>query len=146
MSATEHSLLFTHHKHYFFCFWYSFLLEAQWAIGPSALLTELSALLKESVGLHCILESCLWELLRICSAVFRLEQRRRYQMITARKAFPWYGVNATCLFSNSRFNKRLIAPLSGVSSSKSYPRNRPWRPIGLWDVKDPTLSRQSAHS
>jgi hypothetical protein len=29
--------------------------------------------------------------------------------------------------------------------SKSYLRNRPWRPIGLWDVKDPTLSRQSAH-
>jgi hypothetical protein len=29
---------------------------------------------------------------------------------------------------------------------KSYPCNRPWRPIGLWDVKDPTLSRQSAHS
>jgi hypothetical protein len=27
----------------------------------------------------------------------------------------------------------------------SYPRNRPWKPIGLWDVKDPTLSRQSAH-
>jgi hypothetical protein len=24
-------------------------------------------------------------------------------------------------------------------------RNRPWRPIGLWDVKDPTLSRQSVH-
>jgi hypothetical protein len=23
--------------------------------------------------------------------------------------------------------------------------NRPWRPIGLRDVKDPTLSRQSAH-
>jgi hypothetical protein len=29
---------------------------------------------------------------------------------------------------------------------QSYPRNGPWRPIGLWDVKDPTLSRQSAHS
>jgi hypothetical protein len=28
---------------------------------------------------------------------------------------------------------------------RSYPHNRPWRPIGLWDVKDPTLSRQSAH-
>jgi hypothetical protein len=28
---------------------------------------------------------------------------------------------------------------------KNYPRNRPWRPIGLWDVKGPTLSRQSAH-
>jgi hypothetical protein len=33
-----------------------------------------------------------------------------------------------------------------VSKVKSYPCNRPWRPIGLWDVKDPTLSRQSAHS
>jgi hypothetical protein len=28
---------------------------------------------------------------------------------------------------------------------KSYPSNRPWRPIGLWDVQDPTLSRKSAH-
>jgi hypothetical protein len=26
----------------------------------------------------------------------------------------------------------------------SYPRHRRWRPIGLWDVEDPTLSRQSA--
>jgi hypothetical protein len=29
---------------------------------------------------------------------------------------------------------------------KSYSVNRPWRPIGLWDVKDPTLFIQSAHS
>jgi hypothetical protein len=29
--------------------------------------------------------------------------------------------------------------------SKSYPRSRYWSPIGLWDVKDPTLSRQSVH-
>jgi hypothetical protein len=28
---------------------------------------------------------------------------------------------------------------------KSYPCDRPWRPIGLWDVEDPTFSRQSAH-
>jgi hypothetical protein len=28
----------------------------------------------------------------------------------------------------------------------SYPRNKPWRNIGLWDFKDPTLSRQSAQS
>jgi hypothetical protein len=28
---------------------------------------------------------------------------------------------------------------------KCYPRNRPWRPVGLSDVKDPTLSRESAH-
>jgi hypothetical protein len=26
-----------------------------------------------------------------------------------------------------------------------YRRNRPWRPIGLWDVEAPTLFRQSAH-
>jgi hypothetical protein len=26
----------------------------------------------------------------------------------------------------------------------SYPRNRPWRLIGLWDIKNSTLSRQSA--
>jgi hypothetical protein len=30
-------------------------------------------------------------------------------------------------------------------SIKSCPRNRPLRPIGLWYVEDPTLSRQSAH-
>jgi hypothetical protein len=29
---------------------------------------------------------------------------------------------------------------------KSYPLNRRWRPVGLWDVKDPTLPRKSAHS
>jgi hypothetical protein len=27
----------------------------------------------------------------------------------------------------------------------SHPCNRPWRPIGLWDVEAPTFSRQSAH-
>jgi hypothetical protein len=30
--------------------------------------------------------------------------------------------------------------------SKVIPVHRPCRPIGLWDVKDPTLSTQSAHS
>jgi hypothetical protein len=29
-----------------------------------------------------------------------------------------------------------------VKKKKSYPHNRPWRPIGLWDVQDPTFSRQ----
>jgi hypothetical protein len=28
---------------------------------------------------------------------------------------------------------------------KSYPCNRPWRPVGLWDVEAPTFSGQSAH-
>jgi hypothetical protein len=38
---------------------------------------------------------------------------------------------------------REIMYLSSVKVKLSP--NRPWRPIGLWDVKDPTLSRQSAH-
>jgi hypothetical protein len=32
-----------------------------------------------------------------------------------------------------------------VALGQSYPRNRLSKPIGLWDVKDPTLSRKSAH-
>jgi hypothetical protein len=28
---------------------------------------------------------------------------------------------------------------------RSYPCNRPWRPLGLWDVEAPIFSRQSAH-
>jgi hypothetical protein len=31
-----------------------------------------------------------------------------------------------------------------ISVKRSYPCNRPWRPIGMWDVEDSTLSRQSA--
>jgi hypothetical protein len=27
----------------------------------------------------------------------------------------------------------------------SYPCNRPWRPIGLWDIKDPKFCKESAH-
>jgi hypothetical protein len=30
-------------------------------------------------------------------------------------------------------------------SSENYPCNRPWRPIGLWDVEAPTFSRHSSH-
>jgi hypothetical protein len=32
-----------------------------------------------------------------------------------------------------------------VKKGQCYPCNRPWRPIGLWDVEAPTYSRQSAH-
>jgi hypothetical protein len=34
---------------------------------------------------------------------------------------------------------------SGGKLSQSYPCNRAWRPVGLWDVAAPTFSRQSAH-
>jgi hypothetical protein len=39
-------------------------------------------------------------------------------------------------------NKRLWLCLCG---DQNYPCNRQWRPIGLWDVKAPTFSRQSAN-
>jgi hypothetical protein len=32
-----------------------------------------------------------------------------------------------------------------ADDGRSYLHNRPWRPIGLWDVEDPTMSGQSAH-
>jgi hypothetical protein len=37
------------------------------------------------------------------------------------------------------------ARLSVCPPSKNSLRNRPWRPIRLWDVKDLTLSKQSAY-
>jgi hypothetical protein len=33
----------------------------------------------------------------------------------------------------------------GKYLDQSYPYNRPWRPIGLWEVEVPTFSKQSAH-
>jgi hypothetical protein len=42
-------------------------------------------------------------------------------------------------YSSKRFLTRHII------NKFSYPCNRPWRPWGLWDVEDPTLTRQSAH-
>jgi hypothetical protein len=51
---------------------------------------------------------------------------------------------ATCISTYSLVRTSQAA--HSVSIKKSYPPNRPWRPIGLWDVEDPTLCRQSAHS
>jgi hypothetical protein len=59
-------------------------------------------------------------------------------------------------FSGTHWIGILVGPVSrygrcGVETisylrRESNPSNRPWRPIGLWDVEDPTLSRQSVHS
>jgi hypothetical protein len=37
------------------------------------------------------------------------------------------------------------SPTKKGKEKQNYPRNRPWRPIGLWYVEVPILSRQSAH-
>jgi hypothetical protein len=46
---------------------------------------------------------------------------------------------------NNRFSHTDYSRFSIHHKSKAIPVNRPWRPIGLWDVEALTLSRQSAH-
>jgi hypothetical protein len=50
-------------------------------------------------------------------------------------------------FANKRRSLVRIVRLrtKGHGVYKSYPCNRPWGPIGLWDVEVPTFSGQSAH-
>jgi hypothetical protein len=55
----------------------------------------------------------------------------------------WYFVSIRSAELNL---SELLLLLLGVKSKKKiYPRNRPWRPIRLWDVNDHTLFKQSAH-
>jgi hypothetical protein len=46
---------------------------------------------------------------------------------------------------SDRHNLKFLKLKHYLCLCKSYPCNRPWRPIGLWDVEAPTHSRQSAH-
>jgi hypothetical protein len=46
--------------------------------------------------------------------------------------------------SGSRSRKPRLYQRGLKLNVKSYPHNKPWSPIGLWDVEDCTLSRQSA--
>jgi hypothetical protein len=61
--------------------------------------------------------------------------------------FPW-KIMFFKLFNNLILLQELHIPgaiLVFLLVKVKLSRNRPWRPIGLWDVKDPTLSRQSAY-
>jgi hypothetical protein len=51
------------------------------------------------------------------------------------QSWPWSGGG----------NLTFVSQLITRHFFKSYPCNRPWRPIGLWDVEVPTFSRQPAH-
>jgi hypothetical protein len=46
---------------------------------------------------------------------------------------------------SQRTETALLHEVHSSQTGKSDPCNRPWRPIGLWDVEDPTFSGQSAH-
>jgi hypothetical protein len=50
-------------------------------------------------------------------------------------SFPWFGRRNSARCRGDSYRK----------IKKNYTCNRPWRPIGLWDVEAPTFSRQSAH-
>jgi hypothetical protein len=48
------------------------------------------------------------------------------------------------LYSIWNIPRALSSEVKG-KKTQSYPCNRPWRPIGLWDVETSTFFRQSAH-
>jgi hypothetical protein len=53
------------------------------------------------------------------------------------------GSNARCPFCSYQHYRSNV--LFRFSTNSRYPSNRPWRPIGLWDVEASTFSKQSAH-
>jgi hypothetical protein len=62
-------------------------------------------------------------------------EKTRWQILSNRKE------DKTRLQFESAFDKYFHKRLKG----KSYFRNRPWRPIGLWNVEASKFSRHSAH-
>jgi hypothetical protein len=48
-------------------------------------------------------------------------------------------------FHMEGFNLKKLNEVEGNVKKLIYPRTWPWRSIGLWDVKNPTISRRSAH-
>jgi hypothetical protein len=59
-----------------------------------------------------------------------------------RTAWECYKLNITL----SKMETYLYRSTMNTGTVKvNYPCNRPWTPIGLWDVEAPTFSRQLAH-
>jgi hypothetical protein len=54
-----------------------------------------------------------------------------------------YEIPAAIFMLNSSLI--LFFPIIKENKTNIYPCYRPWRPVGLWDVEDPILWRQSAH-
>jgi hypothetical protein len=70
--------------------------------------------------------------------------------VSRQKAVFCAVLNTPDLMSSDGIRKdtkimRQMARSSPRIEKYSHPRNRPWRPLELWDVEYPTLSRQSAH-
>jgi hypothetical protein len=65
---------------------------------------------------------------KICTVIFRVTTEDGSLNIHSHKSRRFH-----LMFTN------------GPQQSESYPCNRPWWPMGLWDVEALTVSRQSAH-
>jgi hypothetical protein len=48
-------------------------------------------------------------------------------------------------YNSSRRRRRRMPSIQQINMFKRCPSNRPWSPIGSWDIEAPTFSRQLAH-
>jgi hypothetical protein len=64
---------------------------------------------------------------------------RAFVLWRASEIFPIVRCN---LVSERTGNETMVYRCNGMLSCL---RNRPWRPIGFWDIKHPTMFRKSAH-
>jgi hypothetical protein len=91
--------------------------------------------------------------------VYRDKQEIRIGIEGAFQIRPWLTLVTSAV--SIPFHTRSLKPIHSVLTVprsglvelylhssvilRSSHRSRPWRPVGLWDVEDPTLSRQSAN-
>jgi hypothetical protein len=73
--------------------------------------------------------------------LINIEEWRRFKRVqTTWIAFtPRYNY-CVLIYDNGSILKWLLTVGNWRSKKKSYRCNRPWRPIGLWDVEGPTFS------
>jgi hypothetical protein len=118
-----------------------------WNIGK-AILRRLLIELASCPGPHCSLSAA--------DGVTINRKRREQKSVENVRgnlfppSVPYKMIAIYIVYSSVPFS-RLVSSLSALLQRKlelkrqSYPCNRPWRPIGLWDVEAPTSSTQSGH-
>jgi hypothetical protein len=79
-------------------------------------------------------------------AMRRSETLRSIYLTTRRHVLEDRALNTEIVsFKRACFSSIIYSYVHKIKEKQSFPCNRPWRPIGLLYVEDPTLSRQSAH-
>jgi hypothetical protein len=89
-----------------------------------------------------LFEQVLWHALMLCTVlVLWLRELRRKDSRHWGRGLKLRGKEETTdRISCSESDPQLL-----ICCKLSYPCNRPWRPIGLWDIEASTFSRQSSH-